>query len=806
MCTTNIDNLLNDEDVTLQRLMDEDDIIQECKSNNRKLITFLVKPEILHEMVALVTTEPSSDSPDATRYKYNNIAAELFSCDVTPINDAIVSEDGSLLTELCEFIYKEPPLNPLMASFFSKTVAILISRKADKMLEYLKNKEGFLSQLLKHLQTSAIMDLLLKLVTCVENRSSKIEIAQWLCAERFIERLIGLFGTGSETALHGNAAQLLCDLLRLLRDVNAHSHALSAHEMNTDSGQSDLDTDPIVSTLEAKSTVDLLLEQILCGEVTESSLVHGITVLLTLLEVRRPPQLLTSEPDTSERLPPDPIITPCIRNTVEAIIPRLKEFHQILLHPPEKSGPSMPVSASAKPFGFARLQVTRLIAALIGTGSSEVHKELTSLGTLSVLLEMMLEFHHSNFLHAQVEKSIQCILGLEPIDLLQPSQQAPASVGQESTDGSQTEKEQPVSSLHPLLTHLVTETCLVRLVLEAWEANENHQKQPGGLRRAYMGHLIWIANYITDFGKHGKNAIRIQQLMQDLPEDLRQRWQEFVDVQLAQANRNNEIVPSNMMAPRASSDEEEPDVTRHTLPKDTALQEVFSDYQMEVMSKHVVTQFGFADSQFQDNDDQLRPPPDTLVSITLPEDADELSHQSQMFEQVCNERMQMRPKNHGEEEDENEDEIWLERGGQLSSENTSTVRPESSSDEEETIGEEANDSMDVDQNPDPWATAAANQVAPVAMDSGNPWESVTSSTDAVADDNWANFSKADFSTPCFGNSTPMDISETPASPASAVIEVPPVTSDESSIAVSPSATGENGGEDAVSSGQSNGPV
>jgi hypothetical protein len=34
--------------------------------------------------------------------------------------------------------------------------------------------------------------------------------------------------------------------------------------------------------------------------------------------------------------------------------------------------------------------------------------------------------------------------------------------------------------------------------------------------------------------------------------------------------------------------------------------QVFSDYQMEVMSKHVVTQFGFADSQFQDNDDQLR--------------------------------------------------------------------------------------------------------------------------------------------------------------------------------------------------------
>lgn len=45
------------------------------------------------------------------------------------------------------------------------------------MLEYLKKKEGFLSQLLKHLRTSAIMDLVLKLVTCVENKNSRLEIA-----------------------------------------------------------------------------------------------------------------------------------------------------------------------------------------------------------------------------------------------------------------------------------------------------------------------------------------------------------------------------------------------------------------------------------------------------------------------------------------------------------------------------------------------------------------------------------------------------------------------------------------------------
>ena len=62
-----------------------------------------MKPEILHELVRLVTKEPSSDTPDAIRFKYNNIAAELFACDVASVNDAIVSEESflRLLNNVC---------------------------------------------------------------------------------------------------------------------------------------------------------------------------------------------------------------------------------------------------------------------------------------------------------------------------------------------------------------------------------------------------------------------------------------------------------------------------------------------------------------------------------------------------------------------------------------------------------------------------------------------------------------------------------------------------------------------------------
>jgi hypothetical protein len=67
---------------------------------------------------------------------------------------------------------------------------------------------------------------------------------------------------------------------------------------------------------------------------------------------------------------------------------------------------------------------------------------------------MMVEFCNNNFLHAQVERSIQYVLGLEPIDLLQPS--TPLAV----TDGSsenetRNESEQPTSSNHRLLSYVM---------------------------------------------------------------------------------------------------------------------------------------------------------------------------------------------------------------------------------------------------------------------------------------------------------------------------------------------------------------
>lgn len=64
--------------------------------------------------------------------RYPNTACELLTCDVPQINDRL-GGDETLLNLLYDFLDHEPPLNPLLASFFSKTIGSLIARKTEQV-------------------------------------------------------------------------------------------------------------------------------------------------------------------------------------------------------------------------------------------------------------------------------------------------------------------------------------------------------------------------------------------------------------------------------------------------------------------------------------------------------------------------------------------------------------------------------------------------------------------------------------------------------------------------------------------------
>lgn len=90
----------------------------------------------MQELVNLTTAEPSPDVEESIRFKYPNIACELLTCDVPALNERLAG-DQELLAKLYNFLDSEPPLNPLLASFFSKIMGVLITKKTEQVFSIL---------------------------------------------------------------------------------------------------------------------------------------------------------------------------------------------------------------------------------------------------------------------------------------------------------------------------------------------------------------------------------------------------------------------------------------------------------------------------------------------------------------------------------------------------------------------------------------------------------------------------------------------------------------------------------------------
>ncbi|XP_020036868.2 serine/threonine-protein phosphatase 6 regulatory subunit 2 isoform X2 [Castor canadensis] len=632
--TSHVDKLLDKEHVTLQELMDEDDILQECKAQNQKLLDFLCRQQCMEELVNLITQDPPLDMEEKVRFKYPNTACELLTCDVPQISDRL-GGDESLLNLLYDFLDQEPPLNPLLASFFSKTIGNLIARKTEQVIMFLKKKDKFISLVLKHMGTSALMDLLLRLVSCVEPAGLRQEVLHWLNEEKIIQRLVELIHPSQDEDRQSNASQALCDIVRLGRDQGSQL-------------QETLEQDPLLTALESQDCVEQLLKNMFYEDQTESCLVSGTQVLLALLEPRRAGTegLVDSFSQGLER-------SYAVRSSVlHGIEPWLKDFHQLLLNPPKKKAILTTIGVLEEPLGNARLHGARLMAALLHTNTPSINQELCRLNTMDLLLDLFFKYTWNNFLHFQVELCIAAILSHSA-----PEERAEAS-GSESrvepmhgsrNGNGKVETPQPVASLpeNMMVTHLFQKCCLVQRILEAWEAND-HTQAAGGMRRGNMGHLTRIANAVVQNLERGPVQTHISEVIRGLPADCRGRWESFVEETLTETNRRNTVDLVSIHHLHSSSEDED---IEGAFPNELSLQQAFSEYQIQQMTANFVDQFGFNDEEFADQDDNINAPFDRIAEINFNIDADEDSPSAALFEACCNDRIQPF-------DDEEEEDIW----------------------------------------------------------------------------------------------------------------------------------------------------
>ncbi|XP_047255937.1 serine/threonine-protein phosphatase 6 regulatory subunit 3 isoform X3 [Capsicum annuum] len=378
-----VEAVLDKENFTLEELLDEEEIIQECKALNSRLINFLRERTQVEQLLHYIIEEPSEDADSKRTFKFPFIACEIFTCEIDVILKTLV-DDEELMNLLFSFLEPTRPHSALLAGYFSKVVICLMVRKTAALMNYVQSHHDVFQQMVDLIGITSIMEVLVRLVGADDHMyPSTVDVMQWLTESNLLEMTVDKLSPSSSPEVHANAAELLCAITR-----------------NTPS--------PLTTKLSSPSFVARIFGHALEDSHSKSSLVHSLSVCISLLDPRRSiPSSMTYSFRNQQVYESSVHVNP---DTIDAMLPKLGGLLELLnVSSDEKVLPTT-YGELRPPLGKHRLKIVEFISVLLKTGNEVAEKELVSSGTIERVLNLFFEYPYNNALHHHVESIIYSCL------------------------------------------------------------------------------------------------------------------------------------------------------------------------------------------------------------------------------------------------------------------------------------------------------------------------------------------------------------------------------------------------------------
>ncbi|KFX95117.1 hypothetical protein V490_04020 [Pseudogymnoascus sp. VKM F-3557] len=391
-----IDTLLEKPDVTLEELLEESDLIQELKSHNTKLIEYLREDAILQRLLEYVvapkletiasdeydidednndekgkgpedeershsltrmSSEDEEDDKEKKRNRYAFVSAEILASDSWSLSAALL-ENEALLRKFWEFLASPPPLDPLQAGYFTKVNEALLDKKTEEMLELFKSIPDVVKNMLQHVDSPMVMDLLLKIIS-LEKAEGGQGIVDWLHTQDLMPTLLSFLSSEHSWATQTSAG----DFLKAIITISANA---SQNE------QSCIGPNELTRQLVSQPCVEKLISDMLKGG---NPLTVGVGIVIEV--IRKNNSDYDPEVGTESQMAPssrDPIYLGTLLRMFAKHVP---DFMALILSPDHTIGSNDgPVTIKRKelnaafggkvePLGFDRFKTCELMAELL---------------------------------------------------------------------------------------------------------------------------------------------------------------------------------------------------------------------------------------------------------------------------------------------------------------------------------------------------------------------------------------------------------------------------------------------------------
>ncbi|KAH8951593.1 hypothetical protein BDL97_09G036200 [Sphagnum fallax] len=378
-----VESVLDKDGYTLEELLDEEEIIQECKALNSRLINFLRGKVQVRSLLCFVIEEPPENADNKRAFKFPFIACEIFTCDIDVIFKTLV-EDDALMDFLFSFLEPGRPHGTLLAGYFSKVVVSLLLRKTVPVMQYLQVHQEILMKLVDLIGITSIMEILIRLVGADEHiYAFHVDSLQWLADTDLLEMLVDKLSPLNSSEVHANAAETLSAITRIAQSA-------------------------LASKLASPKFVGKLFHHVLEDPESKSTVVHALSVCISLLDPKRAATIAAAGVARGQHVT-EPVST-ANPDTVEGMLQRLGDLLKVLDVSAEDKVLFTTYGQLQPPLGIHRLKIVEFIAVLLRTNSEGARKELISSGAIQLVLKLFFDYPFNNMLHHQVENIVSSCL------------------------------------------------------------------------------------------------------------------------------------------------------------------------------------------------------------------------------------------------------------------------------------------------------------------------------------------------------------------------------------------------------------
>ncbi|KAH9617342.1 hypothetical protein KSS87_009170 [Heliosperma pusillum] len=353
-----VDAVLDKDNFALEELLDEEEIIQECKALNSRLINFLRDRAQVEQLLRYVIEEPSEDADNKRAFKFPFVAAEVFTCEIDVILRTLVEEE--------------------------EVVVCLMLRKTVPLMNYVQAHQDVFQRLVDLIGITSIMEVLIRLVGADDHvYPNYMDVMRWLADSNLLEMIVDKLSPSCPSEVQANAAETLCAITRNMGS-------------------------PLAAKLCSLSFVSRIFAHALEDSSTKSGLVHSLSVCISLLDPRRSSSSLLMHSLRGQHMYEAPIaVNP---ETVNAMLPRLGDLLNLLVVNSDDNILPTTYGELKPPLGKHRLKIVEFIAVLLKAGNQAADKELMNSGTIKRVVDLFFEYSYNNALHHHVESIIYSCL------------------------------------------------------------------------------------------------------------------------------------------------------------------------------------------------------------------------------------------------------------------------------------------------------------------------------------------------------------------------------------------------------------